>query len=412
MLAGWLCRTARFAACNAIKAEYRRQQREQMAVPMDNSSDATWLQLAPLLDEAVAQLNDMDRNAVVLRFYERKPLNEVGIALGIDPDAAQKRVSRAVDKLRKFFVKRGVALSVVAIGSALLANAVQAAPAGLAVSVTAAAAKGAAVSSSTLTLIKGALKIMAWTKAKTAIVVGAGVLLAAGTTTVTVKKIEARDAWRVYPGDIAALNRVPPQVRILPAKFPQSGLSGASGGKMLGIGQTIKSMAQVAYASPSEHNWDNARTIVSANIPQGRYDFIANLPTGSWIALQKEMERKLGMVGRRETRETDVLQLTVKRPNAPGLKPSTARWGGDSGGDGEVNGTGSSINDVAYFLERTLGLPVVDHTGLTGKFDYNLKWNKHDPEHDNLKQALLDQLGLELVPGSDTIEMLVVEKAP
>ena len=181
---------------------------------------------------------------------------------------------------------------------------------------------------------------------------------------------------------------------------------------MLGIGQTIKSMAQVAYASPSEHNWDNARTIVSASIPQGRYDFIANLPTGSWIALQKEMERKLGVVGRRETRETDVLQLTVKHPNAPGLKPSTARWGGDSGGDGEVNGTGSSINDVAYFLERTLGLPVVDHTGLTGRFDFNLKWNKNDPEHDNLKRALLDQLGLELVPGSESIEMLFLEKAP
>ena len=74
---------------------------------------------------------------------------------------------------------------------------------------------------------------------------------------------------------------------------------------MLGIGQTIESMAQVAYASPSERIWDDARTIVSANVPRGRYDFIANLPTGSWLALQKEMERKLGVVGRRETRETD-----------------------------------------------------------------------------------------------------------
>ena len=69
------------------------------------------------------------------------------------------------------------------------ANSVQAAPAGLAVTVTAAAAKGAAVSGSTLTLIKGALKLMAWAKAKTAIIIGAAAILATGTTAVVVGEI-------------------------------------------------------------------------------------------------------------------------------------------------------------------------------------------------------------------------------
>jgi RNA polymerase sigma factor (sigma-70 family) len=185
VLAGWLCRTARFAACNALKTEQRRQRREQEAYMeslLQESEPAVWPQIAPLLDEAVAQLGKAERNAVVLRYYQQKPLEEVGRFLGVNADTAQKRVARALEKLRKIFSKRGVTLTATMIAGAVAANSVQAAPAGLAVTVTAAAAKGAAVSSSTLTLIKGALKIMAWTKAKTA-VVAVVVVLAAGTTT-------------------------------------------------------------------------------------------------------------------------------------------------------------------------------------------------------------------------------------
>ncbi len=416
VLTGWLYETTRFTAARFIRTRVRRQIREQEAYMQSSLNEpdtsSIWRQLSPLLEEAMTQLGEKDRALLALRFFENKSGAETAAALGIQEWAVHKRTTRAVEKLRTFFARRGVSVSAGVLIAAVSANSLQAAPAGLAATVTAAAAKGAAAGSSTLTLIKGALKIMAWTKAKTAIVVGVGVLLA-GTTTVTIKKIEARDAWRVWPGDFAVLNRAPHQVRILPAKFPQSGNNGANGGKMLGIGQTIESMAQVAYASPSERIWDDARTIVSANVPRGRYDFIANLPTGSWLALQKEMERKLGVVGRRETRETDVLRLTVRHPDAPGLKPSISREAGYSGGNGELNVTASSMDEVAGFLERQgLGLPVVDHTGLTGKFDFDLKWNKNDPEHDNLKQALLDQLGLELVPGSESIEMLVVEKAP
>ena len=151
---------------------------------------ADWTQLAPLLGEAVAQLNDADRAAVALRFYEQKPLQEVGNILGVDPDTAQKRVSRAVDKLRKFFGKRGVTLSAMAIGVAVSANSVQAAPAGLAKTISIATlAKGAAAGGSTLALAKGAMKLMAWSKMQTAIIVGAVVLLAAGAATVTVEKM-------------------------------------------------------------------------------------------------------------------------------------------------------------------------------------------------------------------------------
>src|ERR1700722_1690577 len=113
VLSGWLYRTARFASADALKSLHRRKLREQQAARMDtpSASDDSWQRIAPLLDEAMADLAEKDRNAVVLRFFEKKPLKEVGSALGIDSNAAQKRISRAVDKLRAFMIKRGVAIS-------------------------------------------------------------------------------------------------------------------------------------------------------------------------------------------------------------------------------------------------------------------------------------------------------------
>jgi len=195
VLAGWLCRTARFVACNAIKAEHRRHHHEQEAYMeslLHESEPDVWPRIAPLLDEAVAQLGEADRNAVVLRFYQQRPLEEVGRVLGVNADAAQKRVSRALEKLRKFFTKRGVVLSAVAIAGAVSANSVQAAPAALTKTISAVAiTKGAVASTSTLTLIKGALKLMAWTKVKAAIVVGTASILTIGTGVFIVEEIAA-----------------------------------------------------------------------------------------------------------------------------------------------------------------------------------------------------------------------------
>ncbi len=186
-LSGWLCRVAHFVSRDALRAERRRQHREQAAARMENTSDTDWMQIAPLLDEVVAQLNDKDRSAIVLRFYQQKSFGEVGNALGVDADAAQKRVSRALEKLRIFFAKRGVSSTTVIIAGAISANSVQAAPVALAKAVAAVAvAKGAAAGGSTLTLIKGALKIMAWTKAKMAIITSTAIVLATvSTITVT-----------------------------------------------------------------------------------------------------------------------------------------------------------------------------------------------------------------------------------
>lgn len=208
ILSGWLCRTVHFVARNALKAERRRQTRESEAhmQSLTNLPDPeVWRQFAPLLDEAVAELNETDRNAVVLRFYEQKPLAEVGRLLGLQPDTAQKRITRAVEKLRRFFLKRGVALPAAVIVGAVTAHSVTAAPLGLATTISAVAVtQGAAAPPATLTLIKGTLKLMAWTKTKIAVATGIIAVLAVGTTTV----IRQRPAHRAAVDKATAITRM------------------------------------------------------------------------------------------------------------------------------------------------------------------------------------------------------------
>ena len=153
--------------------------------------------------------------------------------------------------------------------------------------------------------------------------------------------------------------------------------------------------------------------IFASQLPQGQYDFIANLPEGSAAALQQEVKRKFGLVGRRETRETDVLLLTVKHPGAEGLRPTQSRNSTANSKAGQFFIVNQPVSALADFLELYFETPVLDQTGLTDRFDIDLKWDERDGQHrnpDSLKQVLLDQLGLELAPGREPVEMLVVEK--
>jgi RNA polymerase sigma factor (sigma-70 family) len=197
VLSGWLYQTTRLTAANFLRTEIRRQKREQEAYVQSllnetqTGADVVWPQIAPLLDDALAKLGKRDRDAIVLRFFENKNLREVGTALGASEDAAKMRVNRALQKLRKFFTKRGVTFSAAAIAGAVSANSVHAAPAGLAKTISVVAmTKGAAAGGSTLTLVKGALKIMAWTKAKTAIIASVIAIMAVGITTIAIRTVK------------------------------------------------------------------------------------------------------------------------------------------------------------------------------------------------------------------------------
>src|SRR5665213_3210686 len=178
LLTGWLYETTRFAAARLLRTNARRHAREQEAYMQSTLNDSSrqsaatadtaesWTQLSPHLEAAMSKLAAADRALLVLRFYENKSGPEAAALLGIREDAAHKRVTRALEKLRKVFAQRGVTLSGAVIAGAVSANSVQAAPVALVKTISAVAvAKGAAATASTLTIVKGALKLMAWTNA-------------------------------------------------------------------------------------------------------------------------------------------------------------------------------------------------------------------------------------------------------
>jgi len=421
-LSSWLFQATRLTARNFVRSEIRRQRREQeayMQSVLDESGVEVWPRIAPLLDEAVASLGETDRRAIVLRYYEGRNLRDVGTALGTSESAAEKRISRAVERLKRFFFRRGVTVTAAVITGAVLANSVQAAPTGLAATVSATAAQGAAAGGSTLTLIKGALKLMAWTKAKIAITAGVGVLLVGGAATVTVKKFQAyesyRGSWRHLGLNSDEVERAAPQVRVMPTRFTGNAGDLAEtpfGDKWGGVNVGVGAMVSAAY------NWPAARIIYPKGQPQGRYDFIANVTQNPMQALQRELKSTLGITARRETHDTDVLYLRVRRPKAAGLMPAIPGendWHGD--GHYVCDNRALSYDSPPYmglsrFLEQALRKPIIDQTGLTDHYHIDLKWDPRARDQAGaIKQAMLDQLGLELVPGHEPVEMLIVEKS-
>jgi RNA polymerase sigma factor (sigma-70 family) len=217
VLPGWLCRTARYAAADALRSRYRRQRHEQeacMEILPNETPDEVWPQIAPLLEGAMTELASKDHDAVVLRFFEGRNFKEVGALLGTSEDGAKKRVNRALEKLRKFFTKRGVTLSAAVISGSVLANSVQAAPVGMAASISTAVVKGSTVAASTLTLVKGTLKMMIYTKLKMAAGIAAVALLATGTLTVL-----SSDTNSVSTGDVSIVGTASEQEKTFAANL-------------------------------------------------------------------------------------------------------------------------------------------------------------------------------------------------
>ena len=192
IVSAWLCRTAHFVAGDALKARYRRLDRERTVAMEEETEPAVedsqiWNEISPLLEEVLSELGDKDHSAVVLRFFEGKDMRQIGVQLGVSETAAKTRVFRAMERLRRGFVRRGITATAVALGTAMSAHSIVAAPAGLGASVTAGALQGTALSPTTLSLIQNTLKIMAWTKTKTVVGVGIVALALLGTATAVVQ---------------------------------------------------------------------------------------------------------------------------------------------------------------------------------------------------------------------------------
>ena len=461
ILTGWFFRTTRFAALAHLRAAAKCSMRtaiveKELQMQTENSSavpDENWNQMSPLLDEALATLGEKDRQAVLLRFFENKSLADIGNALGLGEDTARKRVSRALVKLHRYFAKRGVTSTTATIAEKISTNSIQAVPAALANTVTAVAvAKGAAASASTLTLIKGALKIMAWTKIKTIGVIGAIVLLAGGTTTVLVEKIaaHARDPVideSLWQADSRVFQKVPPVLIIRPAKSANGGSGLNVGDKAMLLNATIGGLLSIAYGVPE------SQMVLPNDMPAGHFDLMLTLADHPREKLQLEIKKRFGLTAHFETRDMDTLALKIKNAGAPGL---TRSRGGTRGGSMSSSMSSSSSSSMSSFsgsgglppeiaaklpadlrpqagevqakeqmtmnnqslaaftkyLEKRFGQQVSDETGTTNEFDIKLKVQPEPGEssEDAFKRCMLEQLGLELAPTREPVQMLVVQK--
>jgi RNA polymerase sigma factor (sigma-70 family) len=188
VLTGWLYTSAHFAAAKIIRTENRRRDREEkfMREPIhETAPEPDWEKLRPVLDAAMHELKETDREAILLRYFENRQFAEVGAKLGLNENAARMRVERALEKLRGTLTKHGVTTAT-ALASVISANAVQIAPAGLATTLTTASIVSAGVG--TLSLFK----IMTMTHIK----LGISALVVAGAATALVVQHQAQEKLR------------------------------------------------------------------------------------------------------------------------------------------------------------------------------------------------------------------------
>ncbi len=323
ILEGWLHETTRLTALSFLRGERRRQFREQEAymqsILQEPTGDSVWKHMEPLLDEALSKLAQKDRDAVMLRFFKEKSVPEVAAALQVTDAAAQRRVLRAVEKLRRFFTRRGVTVPVAIFTTAMAANSIQAAPATLAQSATAMAlTKGATASASTLTLIKGGMKLMAWTKMKTAAVVTLAVIAGTTVTTVVIKKSiphtqmadDSPGEWIWAPG-YKIFKKVPPMLLIRPTKLPahQVPFDMFGSDRYRTRGKTVKELIIAVYSQKDSR----AKLIFPNDLPEDKLDCLIVAPKW-WDKLGTEINQRYHLTVRYEFHENGSIYEIKKVP--------------------------------------------------------------------------------------------------
>jgi RNA polymerase sigma factor (sigma-70 family) len=194
-LTGWFYTSAHFAAAKIARMENRRRDREEkyMREPIhETAPEPDWQKLRPVLDDAMHELKEIDREAILLRYFENRQFAEVGSKLGLNENTARMRVERALEKLRAIFIKRGITTAA-ALASVISANAVQIAPVSLVTTLTTASIATAGTGTFTL------LKIMTMAKLK----LGISALVVAGAATALVVQHQTEEKLRAENGSLA-----------------------------------------------------------------------------------------------------------------------------------------------------------------------------------------------------------------
>ena len=207
VLSGWLFQTARFAAKNArLQAQRRKAYEQKAAEAMDDSDrgEALWAEIEPVLNQSLAALGEGERDCILLRFFQGLSFADAGAALGLSEEATRKRVTRALDKMRRFFEKQGVVIPAVTLAALLTAHAAKAVPltcqAGVA-ALTAGTLAGyvnvGLTGSHAYQISEGALNAMKIAQLKVA--AGVGIAMVIGVTTYTVAKAMVLPITKAHP---------------------------------------------------------------------------------------------------------------------------------------------------------------------------------------------------------------------
>ena len=183
-------------------------------------------------------------------------------------------------------------------------------------------------------------------------------------------------------------------------------------------GSLALSRATVLDVLSSSYRINPARIVTSSALPEGRFDFTIKTPdtendnVQTW--LRQALEATFGVTARRETREMDAFVLKAGQPTEH-LAPTVFTGGSSvSSGGGSLNCANQSMSSLARSLEDILKKPVINETGLTNGYDFQLLWNEKDSEETDpveLTRALHEQLGLELAPTVRAVDLLVVTVA-
>ena len=429
VLAGWLYETTRLTAMNLLRTKARQSAREQEAYMRSTlekpEPETAWIQLAPILEEGMSRLSEKERTLLALRFFENKNGAETAAMLGLQVSTAHRRTSRAVEKLRHFFRRRGVVLPASAITAAISTHSVQAAPASLVTAVTATAViKGAAVSGSILTLIQGALKVMTWAKMKTTAITAAIVFLATAAFAGSVYDAIWKNA---NSSSYGRLDKAPPTLIIRPTQFPNEYPHGIGIDKEVYVNESVPVLVSFAYDTAT---W---RKALPGGVPSAHFDLLMNLPNGqNHPALKAALKKEFGLTGGAiENREARVYLLKVK--DTALLQGAVCKRGWITGsfnaGDDPIikqrimdeplsaGGDDYSQQTLRYFLEWYMKAPVFDRTGSTQNYDISLlklAWAPHvngtEKERLAALNASLQAYGLELAPAREKIPMLIIER--
>jgi uncharacterized protein (TIGR03435 family) len=273
--------------------------------------------------------------------------------------------------------------------------------------------KGVAAANSTLALANGAIKGMTILKLKMAAALCVALLLVAGGAAVAINEIgkssaEGRVIWYLQP---KILDREPEIISIR-----QTALAPSQGGswqedndRVLGLAEPIRFLYAWAYDESL------GRLIMPTNAPTARYDFLVGLKKDQRQEFQKALKQKFGLEGRRERREVPVLVLTVARPST-GIVEVPNGEGGSSGALSNLFYIHKTpFPSLVFWLEGYFRMPVIDQTGLTNFYNIELRWQQPEGaktvDKDAIRQAMLEQLGLELKTKTQAVDMIIVEQS-